>query len=138
MGIRLDFKKLPKEIREQINCQQNVRALDGKGWHTFSGIKYYFRSAWEVRYAHHLQTLIKFEVIKSWVYEPKTFWFESIKSGCRSYKPDFYIENFDGSHYWVEVKGYMDQKSQTKIKRFRKYYPDENLRIVDAPWFSGH
>jgi hypothetical protein len=36
----------------------------------------------------------------------------------------------DGSHYWIEAKGYMDAKSKTKIKRFNKYYPNEELRII--------
>ena len=30
-----------------------------------------------------------------------------------------------------EVKGYLDQRSKTKLKRFRKYYPDDFARL----WF---
>jgi hypothetical protein len=37
---------------------------------------------------------------------------------------------------WVEVKGYMDAKSNTKLKRFRKYYPSEPIRIVGKEWFT--
>ena len=30
----------------------------------------------------------------------------------------------------------MDPKSLTKIKRFRKYYPDHELRVIDKKWFT--
>ena len=42
----------------------------------------------------------------------------------------------DGFQYWIEVKGYMDAKSATKIKRFRKYYPGELLEVVEKDWFE--
>ena len=73
-----------------------------------------------------------------WEHEPSTFWFENIKRGVRSYLPDFRVWNVDGTHYWVEVKGYMDSKSKTKIKRFKKYYPNEPIYIVDKEWFRKH
>jgi formylmethanofuran dehydrogenase subunit A len=50
--------------------------------------------------------------------------------------PDFLVTKTDGTTYWVEVKGYMDAKSLTKIKRFKKYYPLETLVVVDADWFK--
>ncbi len=77
-------------------------------------------------------------IIKEWEHEPQTFWFEEIRRGTRSYLPDFKITLANKSHYWVEVKGYFDRKSLTKIKRFRKYYPEEDLRIVDGEWFKLH
>lgn len=73
--------------------------------------------------------------IKEWEHEPKTFWFEEIRRGVRSYLPDFKVTKNDGKHYWVEVKGYMDSKSKTKIKRFKKYYPEEELHVLDSVWF---
>jgi hypothetical protein len=77
-------------------------------------------------------------VIKEWEHEPKTFWFEEIKRGTRSYLPDFKVTYWDGNHEWIEVKGYFDRKSLTKIKRFRKYYPQEILRIIDSEWFKAN
>jgi hypothetical protein len=71
------------------------------------------------------------KIILEWDYEPQTFWFDSIRRGTRSYLPDFKVYRPDGTHYWLEVKGYMDQKSKTKIKRFKKYYPQEELIIID-------
>jgi hypothetical protein len=108
-----------------------------QGWQVIGGKKHFFRSGWEVKYARHLEFLKKRMVIEEWEYEPKIFWFNAIKRGTRSYLPDFRVTMPDGSWYWVEVKGYMDQKSRTKISRFKKYYPDEDLRVVSADWFNS-
>jgi uncharacterized protein DUF1064 len=105
-------------------------------WETIGGKKIYCRSNWEATYATYLEWLKMKKQILEWEHEPKTFWFEQIKRGVRSYLPDFKITNLDQTHYWVEVKGYMDKKSQTKIKRFQKYYPQEKLVIRDGRWFS--
>lgn len=73
--------------------------------------------------------------IVSWEYEKHTFWFEAIRRGVRSYVPDFRVVLPDGSHEWHEVKGWMDPKSQTKLKRMAKYYPEETVIVVGADWF---
>lgn len=70
------------------------------------------------------------------MHEPNTFWFEGIKRGVVSYLPDFLVLENDGKSYYVEVKGYMDAKSKTKIKRFAKYYPKERLIVIDSKWFK--
>jgi hypothetical protein len=95
----------------------------------------YFRSKWEANYGRYLQYQKEQGWIKHWEHEPKTFWFEGIKRGVMSYLPDFRILRPDGSHYWVEVKGYMDSRSKTKIKRFKKYFPDEHLELVTCYFF---
>lgn len=97
---------------------------------------FFCKSDWELRFAKHLQFLKETNLIQEWRYEPETFWFLQIKRGIRSYKPDFKVTENDGTHYWVEVKGFMDKKSQTKIKRFKKYYPKERLLIIDEEWFK--
>lgn len=67
--------------------------LDGK----------HMRSSWEVRIADLLnQTKIK------WQYEPQKF---------NNYIPDFYLPELN---IYLEVKGYMSQKSLDKIRQFRK------------------
>ena len=81
----------------------------------------YFRSGWEANMARYYN----FAGIK-WVFEPKTFYFKDIKRGCVSYTPDFYLPDDDR---WVEVKGWMDDKSKTKLKRFAKYFPDEYKKL---------
>ena len=106
-----------------------------QGWRTIAGRRIYFRSGWEVNYAQYLQFLKEKEQILDWEYEPTVFWFNEIKRGTRSYLPDFKITRLDNTHYWIEVKGYLDAKSKTKIKRFKKYYPHEEIRVVGADWF---
>lgn len=108
-----------------------------QGWREVGGKNIYFRSEWEARYARYLQVLKENGHIQDWLHEPQTFWFEEIRRGTRSYLPDFKVIKPDGTHYWVEVKGYLDRKSRTKISRFRKYYPSETLVVVAEEWFNG-
>lgn len=90
----------------------------------------YFRSSWEANYARFLNLLIRQGQIKSWEFEPETFWFEKIRRGVRSYTPDFKVMEPNGAVYYVEVKGWMDAKSQTKLKRMKRYHPSVDLRLV--------
>lgn len=89
----------------------------------------FFRSRWEANYARFLN----FSKIE-WTYEKKTFWFLKIKRGVRSYTPDFFIPSLNEFH---EVKGWMDAKSQTKLKRMKKYYPDTKVIVVGKEWFAA-
>lgn len=89
----------------------------------------YFRSRWEANYARYLN----YAGIE-WTYEPETFWFESIKRGCRSYTPDFWIPSLGCFH---EVKGWMDAKSKTKLARMKKYHPTVKIVIIDKAWFES-
>jgi len=114
------------------------RANPSQAWRIIGTKKAYFRSVWEANYARVLEFLKSKGEIEDWLHEPKTFWFEDIKRGVRSYLPDFKVMMPDGSHYWVEVKGWMDPKSLTKIKRFRKYYPEEQLIVISEEWFRKH
>lgn len=110
------------------------------GWHEIGGQRCFFRSKSEKRYCSYLEWLRINQNIQTWSYEPKTFWFNqggaNLLRGTVSYKPDFLVTCNDNSHYWVEVKGFMDAKSKTKINRFAKYFPKEKLEVVDSSWFS--
>jgi len=86
----------------------------------------FFRSAWEANYARYLNWLQSRGDIERWEYEPETFWFEAIKRGVRSYTPDFKVFE-KGGFYFVEVKGWLDPKSKTKLKRMKKYHPGVNV-----------
>lgn len=128
-----------KKSRNQVKtcaskpiCYSHIQS----GWRTVGGIKAYFRSKAEANYARYLQFQKEQGLIKDWLHEPATFWFMDIKSGCRSYKPDFEVIQLDGTRIWYEVKGYYDSKSLTKIKRFRKYYPFEKLEVIDGSFFK--
>lgn len=99
----------------------------------------YARSLWEANYAHYLQYLQDKGEILYWLHEPQTFYFDGIKRGVTNYTPDFFVcTHQDGSGYWVEVKGFMDAKSNTKIKRFAKYFPEDELRVIDRKWFATY
>jgi hypothetical protein len=127
------FAKNNAANSKSTTLQAKHRAI--QEWHCVGGKEIFFRSQWEWRYAIYLQWCKEKGLIKFWTHEPKTFWFEAIKRGVRSYLPDFWVQNDKDETYYVEVKGYYDSKSLTKIKRFRKYYPQEKLVLVDSKWF---
>ena len=85
----------------------------------------YFRSAWEANIARVLNYLHI-----EWKYEYKRFNFENEVDDVLSYQPDFYLPTIDK---WIEIKGWMDEKSKKRLDLFKKYYPkeNENLYLVD-------
>jgi len=107
-----------------------------QAWRMFGGRRIYFRSSWEANVGRYLQWQKERGEIKDWLHEPKTFWFDGVKRGCVTYLPDFKVIKLDGTHEWLEVKGYMDSKSKTKISRFRKFFPNEKLSILDSKWYK--
>ena len=107
------------------------------GWWTDGERRIYMRSSWEKKYADRLNILKMAGEIKDWEYEPDTFWFEAIKRGVRSYKPDFKVIYKDGSVQYHEVKGFLDAKSQTKLKRMAKYYPDIKIVVITGDRLKG-
>lgn len=116
---------------------QNSYSRCGRVWHEVGGKRFCSRSRWEISYSNYLQWRKDRGEIADWEYEPHTFWFEKIRRGVRSYVPDFKVTMLDGSIEWHEVKGWMDSKSKTKIKRMAIYHPNEFLRVLDAQWFAG-
>lgn len=96
----------------------------------------YVRSSAEQRYASYLNFLKERGEIASWAYEAHTFSFVRVTRGTRDYTPDFRVEYPDGHHEWLEVKGYMDPKSATRLKRMAKYFPNEVVRVIDSAWFA--
>lgn len=107
------------------------------GWREVGGKKIWFRSGWESNYAMYLEWLKKRGQIKDWEHEPRTFWFLSIKRGVRSYLPDFRVTELTGGICWHEIKGRMDPKSKTKLKRMAKYYPEEKVILIDAKQYRA-
>ena len=73
----------------------------------------------------------------TWEHEPETFWFEGIKRGCMSYLPDFRVVEKSGQVEYHEVKGWMDDRSKTKIRRMAKYHPEVSLLVVDAQQYRA-
>lgn len=101
-----------------------------------NGRKIFFRSSWEANIAFYLDLLKSQKEIIEWEYEPDVFWFDKIKRGVRSYKPDFKITKNDLTHYYIEVKGWMDEKSKTKLNRMRIYYPNVEIKLIDSSEYN--
>ena len=118
---------------------------ENKGWREIGGKRCYFKSRWEANYAQYLQWLKDQGKILDWDYEPDKFWFEKIKSGVTNYTPDFRVKHIKPVKYpdgrksdieYIEVKGFMDKKSATKLKRMRIYHEAILVRLVDKTWFG--
>ena len=132
MGVHIS--QLPKHIKDKLG----LKDPNHKQFWARIGNKeqIYFRSSWEYYYAIFLEKLREENKILDWKHEPKCFWFNEIKRGVRSYLPDFCVLHLNNQEEWVEVKGYYDSKSQTKMKRMAKYYPEIKIRLVGAEWFK--
>lgn len=94
-----------------------VRSKSG----TRKDLGFYVRSKMEANIARYYKFIkVNFQ------YEPKEFEFKGIKRGNRFYKPDFYLPKYDR---WIEVKGWFNDCDKTKIRRFKKYYPKEFVKL---------
>lgn len=115
---------MPGNPRKQ--CKRGRREdLDGQ----------FFRSRWEANYARYLRWLVSIGEIRSWEYEPQVFRFDGVSRGPYTYTPDFKVTTKAGVLEWHEVKGWMDSESRGKLKRFAKFYPDENLVLIDSRFY---
>lgn len=97
----------------------------------------FFRSSWEANYARYLNWLVSIGEIQSWEFEPDEFEFKGIKRGTRFYLPDFKILNNSFSIEYHEIKGWMDPRSATKLKRMKKYYPDVKVIVIDKEAYQA-
>lgn len=111
-------KAMDKEIMNEDNITQrkkgNAYQYTRTGYR--SDIEMNVRSSWEANLVRVLKMYkIEFE------FEPTVFPFP-IKRGTKGYTPDFLLTR---NNEWIEVKGYLDDKSKIKLKRFKRYFPDE-------------
>lgn len=78
------------------------------------------KSTWEANYARTLKASgIPYQ------YEPITF-----KLATGSYTPDFLVYDPVKGEHFVEIKGYMTEKSENKIREFLVRYPDSKLIVI--------
>lgn len=81
------------------------------------------RSNWE---ANVIRVLKMFSI--PFLFEPTIFAFPVSPAGRRSsYLPDIYLPKTDE---YIEVKGYLDSKGRSKLRRFKKHYPDEFAKLI--------
>jgi len=124
--------RVSKSIQERIRTNNsNIYSRCKRGWININGRELFVRSSWEANMCSYFEYLKMNGEILDWNYETKVFSFDKIKRGIRSYCPDFEITPIKGDNYFIEVKGYMDDKSKTKIKRMKIYYPKIRLDIID-------
>lgn len=139
-----DLKKFTLDIRGGATLTKDILGFIGRRvtwkqeWHEIGGKRNFYRSRWEVKYANYLEILKRAGEIEEWEHEPKSFYFENEKRGAVCYIPDFRVTRKDGTHYWIEVKGYMDSRSKTKLKRFAKHFPEEEMLVVGKEWFKNN
>ncbi len=107
------------------------------GWRNIGGVSKYYRSRWEANYARYLQWLQEKKEIFSWAHEPKVFWFDGVKRGTVSYLPDFCVVEKSGEEVYHEVKGWMDKRSVTKLKRMKKYHPNVRMVLITAKEYKA-
>ena len=118
------------------------KATEGKfanikrGWFDINGQEMFFRSIWEANYALYLDFLVKIGEIRAWKYEARTFLFDKIITGTRTYKPDFEVLTKNGSIEYHEVKGWMTPKSNTQLKRMKKYHPKVKVIVIDQKAYT--
>ena len=105
-------------------------------WVEIAEKRIFARSKWEANYARFLQFMKEHNLIKDWSHEPRTWWFDGLKRGTNNYKPDFEVIKMGGEFEVHEVKGYMDSKSATKLKRMGIYYPLVKVVLIDSEWFK--
>ncbi len=139
---KLFWQNMSEEMRDEYSARASINGAKSAmnrekaswkaSWREIGGIRKYYRSRWEANYARYLECLKEKGDIVKWEHEPETFWFEGIKRGCMSYLPDFKVQFNDGRIEYHEVKGWMDDRSITKIKRMAKYHPKVKLVVIDS------
>lgn len=148
-------KRMWKDENSKVNTDEHIQFLSDKmmmlqakgisknqysrskqGDYNINGEVIFFRSLWEANYALYLDFLIKNNHISKWEFEVDTFWFEKIKRGVRSYKPDFKVYDMKGNIVYHEVKGWMDAKSKTKLKRMKLYHPGVEIKLIEKKQYN--
>lgn len=136
-GKKAPRDRVEKQMATRISRYGSLAPKTTRGswkaaWHEIGGVRFFARSKWESNYAHYLEwRRSKGEILK-WEHEPETFWFKGVKRGVVSYLPDFRVTFPCGRVEYHEVKGWMDSKSVTKIKRMAKYHPTTTLVVIDS------
>ena len=124
-----------------LNWQQHIRGGVRAGWYDAdlrpcskkNGV-YYFQSKRELNRARILEQLRRAGDIIRWEHQPETWDFlrrtDRILRAHTTYRPDFWVLTSSGE-YWIEVKGYLNQRGRVVLEHAVKYYP-ERLLLVDT------
>lgn len=129
-------KQVKARIANNTPPRQRIETTWKAGWREIGPQRIYARSRWEANIARMLEFRRISGDLISWEHEPVTFWFEKIKRGARSYKPDFRVIEKDKAPYFIEVKGWMDARSKTTLKRMKKYHPSVTVDVIDSKRYA--
>lgn len=128
--VLISLKAAKTKIANGTYAPERKGATWKAGWREIGGYRKYYRSKWEANYARYLEWLKCGGHIREWRHEPKTFWFSGVKRGTVSYLPDFWVVEIGGSEAFHEVKGWMDDRSKTKLDRMKRYYPAVTIVLI--------
>ena len=135
-SVQARAKLLRRGLSTLLQEKRIVQTSSRQGHRKHLGIS--VRSSWEANFL----TILNHQKI-AWDYEPKMFIFHSIERGTRGYLPDVYLPEED---MWIEIKGRIRPKDKTKLRRFKKYYPEEfskfkcivkNSKVESAVFFES-
>lgn len=102
------IKEISKFIKNQKKGANKFR--DGRRFWSHE-LQMNFRSTWEVELAE-----IMTHLGITWEYEPERVYF---REEHESYLCDFWLPEYN---CWIEIKGFMDKRSEKRCKLFKKYY----------------
>lgn len=122
-------KKIKELKGETVVSNKSIAFQSKIGLRNDLGI--FVRSGWEANVMRLLNAeLLGFTTPE---YEPQTFSFTDHvppKGAALSYTPDFKVQKGKKS-FWIEVKGnWLRGQDKTKLRRFKKFYPDEFKKLV--------
>lgn len=63
-------------------------------------------------------------------YEPQRFVFNPPYRRCLDYQPDFIVDRGLLKEFIVEVKGWLDGPSKTRLSGFKKHYPELVKKLI--------
>lgn len=129
-------KQVQSKVANNTPPRQRMETSWKAGWRDVGPQRIYARSRWEANIARMLEFRRLAGDIITWEHEPVTFWFEKIKRGVRSYKPDFRVTEKGREPYFIEVKGWMDARSKTTLKRMAKYHPSVKIDLIDSKRYA--
>lgn len=94
-------------------------------------------SNYEYDYALYLDYLYESGKIAGWIKNTTKFGFsEEVETRGKiqhSYRPDFIVFMKDGTYEIHEVKGWMNERSETVLNQFKKDYENFTLRVIGKP-----
>ena len=143
MGLTNPKRKATEEVKKDMSIRASTTLItrsthNGAAKSGFrEDIGMFVRSSWEANYVRYLNWLISLGKIDRYEYEKHTFRFDGVKRGPYIYIPDFKVFYPDGHHEWHEVKGWMDSKSRSKLKRMAKFFPEEKVVVIDRPIYKS-